>query len=358
MRFFILLLILFPVMGHAGLDEVVLSTADKKCAIRYLSSKSMKNWSVQTKADCPDGWVHGYHQVEIIDGRKEKTETLKGFFMDGYWLGLLPAKAHVLNRLTPSENVQSLTFLAHRDEGQDIDYIVQLRATKNESGSYAEFQGCPIFRLLVVNKQRDLFLNEAFQEQITKEAFLIAKKLCAKLETIAVFGATKSDALASDMFFQMQIDGQTKEKTIVPIQTDFDDSDINTPIELRQESSEVLLSVEPSENDLKIDYSDHLANSSKTPTKTEKKALPITSLNHLDVQSRIMEKPVKGRVVVHIDTIDLDGTAKTDLPKVIELKHHPKLKIGWAIVQGMFYQNQMQVSDIKFCQQEWCKDVS
>jgi hypothetical protein len=86
--------------------------------------------------------------------------------------------------------------------------------------------------------------------------------------------------------------------------------------------------------------------------------LPITSLNHLDVQSRITEKPVKGRVVVHIDTIDLDGTAKTDLPKVIELKHHPKLKIGWAIVQGMFYQNQMQVSDIKFCQQEWCKDVS
>jgi hypothetical protein len=119
-----------------------------------------------------------------------------------------------------------------------------------------------------------------------------------------------------------------------------------------------LLSVEPSENDLKIDYSDRLANSSKTPTKTEKKLLPITSLNHLDVQSRIMEKPVKGRVIVHINTIDLDGTAKTDLPKVIELKHHPKLKIGWAVVQGMFYQNQMQVSDIKFCQQEWCKDVS
>ena len=358
MKFFFLLIILFPVMGYAGLDEVVLSSADKKCAIRYLTSKSMKNWSLQTKANCPDGWVHGYHQVEIMDGQKQKSEILKGFFMDGYWLGLLPAKGHVLNRLTPNENVQSLTFLIQHDETQDIDYIVQLRASKNESGSYTEFQGCPIFRLLVVNKQKDLFFNEAFQEQISKEALMIAKKLCAKLETIAVFGATKSDALASDIVFQMQIDAETKEKTVMPVETDFDDSDINTPIELRQESSEVLLSVEPSENNLKIDYSDRLFDSFKTSQKTEEKFLPITSLNHLDVQSRITEKPTKGRVVVHINTIDLDGTAKTDLPKVIELKHHPKLKIGWAVVQGMFYQNQMQVSDIKFCQQEWCKDVS
>ncbi len=356
MKYLIFLLMLFPIGLQAGLDEVVLSSKDKKCAIRYLTTKPMKGWTIETKAECSDGWVHGYNRVEILDIQKKSKQTLNGFFMDGYWLGLLPAKGHILNRLTPQENVQSLTFIMDKDEEQNNTYIVQLRSTKNEDGSYTEFQGCPIFRLMVINPERKLFDNEVFQEQIAQKAFRLAQKLCAKLETIAVFGATKTDALASDVIFQMQIDAESKEKNIIPIQTDFNESDIAQPIELRHQSSEVLMAVIPEKDGFKIDYSKSFSYPEKSIP--QKETLPITSLAHLDVQSRITDKPVQGKVIVHINKIDLDGSALTDLPQKVLLKHHPKLKIGWAIIQGNFYQNEMQVTDIKTCQKEWCSDVS
>ncbi len=356
MKYLIFLLMLLPINLWAGLDEVTLYSKNKKCAIRYLSDIPLKGWTINTTAECPEGWVHGYHQVEIIAPQKQQNKTLNGFFMDGYWLGLLPAKGHILNRQTPEENIQSLTFIMDKDEEVNNTYIVQLRSTKSNDGSYSEFQGCPIFRLMIINPDRSLFNNEAFQEQITQKAFKLAQRLCAKLETIAIFGATKPDALASDIIFQMQIDAKSKEKTIIPIQTNFNESDISKPIELRHQSSELLMAVTPDKDGLKIDYSKPLTSPQKTITKT--KTLPITSLTHLDVQSRITEKPIQGRVVVHINKINLDGTAKTDLPQNVLLKHHPKLKIGWSVIQGIFYQNQMRVMDITPCQKEWCSDVS
>lgn len=357
MKYFLFFLMLFPITCHAGLDEVVLSDKSKKCAIRYLTKKQMNNFYIKTKKDCSDGWVQGYNSVELYDGKNQQTEVLNGFFMDGYWLGFLPAKAHVLNRTTPSENVQALTFIMDEDDEEDITYVVQLRSVQSDSGLYTAFQGCPIFRLLVVAQKKELFDNEAFQEKISQSALSYAKKLCAKLETIAVFGATKTDAQASDIVFQMHIDADTKEKTIVSSSDDFTDSAITRPIELRQQKSEILLSVIPESDGLNVQYGVPLPTPKKEKNKKEL-SLPITSLSHLDVQSRITEKAVLGKAVVHIDKINLDGTAQTDLPQTITLKYHPKLKIGWAIVQGMFYQNQMQVSDIIVCKKEWCSDVS
>ena len=86
--------------------------------------------------------------------------------------------------------------------------------------------------------------------------------------------------------------------------------------------------------------------------------IPLSSLNHLNVQSKLTNKPAQGRVIVHIQSVDLDGSAWVDMPQKVQLKYHPHLKIGWAIVQGYFYKNQMQVSNIQFCNQEWCNDVS
>ena len=351
-----MLIFFCPCLGFAGLDEVVLYSKDKACAIRYLTTNPIEGQTIYTNKKCTDGWVQGFATVEIDTPFQQAKETLTGFFMDGYWLGSIPARGHIQDRSNPQENVQALTFILDTNQQEDITYLAQLRSTRPENRVYSAFTGCPIFRLLVVVRNKNLFQNEAFQEKIATQAIRHAKRLCTDLETIAVFGATNLSARAPDILFQMQIDPKSGEKTIQPVSTDFDKTDVNHPIELRQETGEVLLSVDTSNKDLLIYY----GQLPPLPSKKQDSApprLPLTSLNHLNVQSRLTNHPAQGRVIVHVQSIDLDGSAQVDIPQPVTLKYHPHLKIGWAIVQGSFYQNQMQISDIQSCQQEWCLDV-
>ena len=355
-QFLFFLMLLFPCFCWAGLDEIVLHSENKKCAIRYLTSNPIKGQNVRITKECPDGWLQGYSSVEIDTPQYQTKETLTGFFMDGYWLGAFPAHGHVQDRTNPEKNVQALTFVLDTDKETDITYLAQLRATQSENHFYGPFTGCPIFRLLVVAPDISLFENEVFQEKIAKQALAYAKRLCSKLETIAIFGTNKINARAPDIVFQMQIDAENEKRTLVPLSNDFQNTDINEPIELRPQSGEILLSVEPTDEKLTI----HYGKMHDLPIpQTEKKIPPaLTSLNHLNIQSKLTNTPAKGRVIVHIQSVDLDGSAWVDIPQKVQLKYHPNLKIGWAIVQGYFYKNQMQVSDIQFCDQEWCNDVS
>lgn len=357
-RIVFFLMLLVPTVCLADLDEVVLHSENQKCAIRYLTTKPVKGQLIKTNKECPDGWVQGYSSVEIDTPQYQMTETLTGFFMDGYWLGSFPAHGHIQDRSNPQENVQALTYILDTDKEADITYLVQLRATRSENPIYGAFTGCPDFRLLAVVPDIQLFENEVFQEKIATKATLYAKKLCADLDTIAVFGAKKINARAQDIVFQMQIDPVTKEHNIISTENNFQNTDVNEPIELRPQSGEVLLSVEPTEEDFIVRYGKpEKPLPPLKPSKTSP-ALPLTSLNHLNVQSKLTDHPAQGRVIVHIQNVDLDGSAWVDLPQKVQLKYHPQLKVGWAIIQGRFYKNQMQVSDIQFCEQEWCNDVS
>jgi len=342
----------------AGLDEVVLHSADKKCAIRYLTVQEKDNRTIKTNRACPEGWVNGYASVTIDAPNQQMQEILTGFFLDGYWVDRFPARGKLQDRTNPQENIQALTYILDTDKEDDITFLVQLRAERQEERLYSAFQGCPIFRLLAVVKDQKLFQNDVFLERLAAKAFMYARRLCSQLETIVVFGATKLNARANDIVFQMQIDAQTKERTIVSPETDFKNADINEPIELRQEASDILLSVEPNEDQLLINYTPPKVPKFKDDVPQETDVLKITSLMHLDVQSRLTNRKAYGRIIVHINTIDLDGTAQVDKPQPVVLKYHPNLKVGWAIVQGYFYNGQMQVNEITFCQKEWCEDVS
>ncbi len=332
----------FPIFCWAGLDEVVISTVDGQCALRYLTTYPKENWTIQTnQKNCEGGFVQGYGQVELYDAAHRLNEKLTGFFLDGYWLGDFMGQGSVLDRMTPAEHQQSLTFQLGQ-EGQ-ATYVVQLRAEQEENRPYGPFTGCPDFRLMVVVPQESLFQEVEFQEKIANRADQYAHSLCSDLENITVFGATQLKPKSSDIVFQMSVDPDTQERHIIPV-SQIAEGLASSPIELRRQSGEVLFRTD-------------------AETKNAKPVQPTelfqrTALAHLDVLSRLTGKPVKGKVIVHVKQLNLDGSALVDLPQQILLKNSPDLQTGWLEVSGLYEKGQMSVHEVKPCLRKWCEDVS
>ena len=337
----------------AALDEVIISNEDKTCAIHYLTTKTKFNWTIKVDTkNCKNGWVDGYASVQLYSPRKEQMETLTGFFNEGYWTDTFPATGQVIERTSPEERTQSLSFLLGKDEEANITYIGQLRAVQPEARPYSAFQGCPDLRILIVVQKREIFQNIAFQDRIVQQGLKWAHQYCSAPDILALFGATTPTQ--PEIIFQMQVDTITGDRTIIsPVSTQKNNEE-NKPSEIREEKADVLLSVEPQEENASVSYTPSLvAHSPKTPETTKEKEI----LSHLQILSKIKGTPVKGRIAVHIHKVSLDNTAITDLPEKIELLYHPNMKEGWAVVEGVLNEGKMQVSSIQSCQQEWCTDV-
>lgn len=349
-----LILCFFPLLSQAGLDEVTISTEDKSCSIHYLSLRTKYNWTIKVDpSSCKNGWVDGVAKVHLFSPMKEQTETLSGFFKEGYWLDTFPLTKQIIERTSPGENIQSLSFLLGKDKEADITYVGQLRATQPKGRSYGAFLGCPDFRILVVVPDEKIFDNSAFQDKIVEQGLLYAHSYCAKPEVVALFGATSTTQ--PDILFRMQINPTTLEREILPLPPK-EESLSPSPLELRTEKSDILLSVTSEEEKAIVSYEKvEIPKTNFFPVKEAPKEKEI--LNHLQIISRTFGHEVSGRTVVHINKILLDGTGLTDLPDEIQLLYYPNLKTGWAVVTGTLQKDKMKVSNVQFCQQEWCSDV-
>lgn len=348
-----LFLCLMSSFAYADLDEFVIATEDKSCAIHYLTTRTKYNWTIKVdKASCQDGWVHGNTTVQLYSPTKQLMESLSGSFQEGYWLGDFPLVKQIIERTSPEDHIQSLSFLLGEDKEANITYVGQLRATKPQDRLYGPFTGCPDFRVLVVVSDEKNFQNEAFQDKIAEQGLKYAASYCPNLEIVALFGA-KSDH-SPKIIFQMQVDPKTKERQVIPV-SDGKTNPIQRPMELRTEKTDVLVSVDPSEEHPIVSYT-----LQKKPSQPKQEILsepPETVLGHLRILSKTFGKPVSGRVVVHINRVLLDGTGVTDLPEEIQLKYYPNLKTGWAVVGGDFDKGQLRVQSVQFCEKEWCQDV-
>ena len=348
------LLLLTSVMAQAGLDEFVISTEDKTCSIHYLTNRTKYNWTIKVKASsCKDGWVDGDADVQLYSPTKQLMETLSGFFSQGYWLDNFPPVKQIIERGSPAEHIQSLSFLLGKDEEADITYVGQLRAVQPENRTYSAFQGCPDFRVLVVVPEGDVFQNPAFQNKIAEQGVKYARFYCPTIEVVALFGATSM--YSPKIIFQMQVDPATEEKEIIPVSEKKQDLD-KKPLELRTEETDVLLSVEPSEEDKTI-VSYIPKTDSLSQEENISKDVQRMVLGDMRILSNVSGQSVLGKTVVHINQVLLDGTGLTDLPEEIQLKYYPNLKTGWAVVKGDFKAGVMRVFDVQFCKQEWCTDV-
>ena len=357
MKYFLFLVIsFFPFLSHAELDEFTISTEDKSCSIHYLTSRTKFNWTIKVNPSaCKDGWVDGKADVEIYSPMKQQTETLSGFFAQGYWLDTFPPIHNIVERSSPAPKIQSLSFVLDEDKEADITYIGQLRAIQPQDRSYSAFQGCPSFRVLVVVPDVSVFQNPAFQDKIVKQGLKYAHSHCPTPDVLALFGATSSKS--PKIVFHMQVDCVTGQKKIIPIEDKSEEIQPETPLELREEKADVLLSVEPNDEKAIVSYIPKEIPSlpvfQKPTTNNE-----ISVLHHLRLASKISKKPESGRVVVHIDKVLLDGTGITDLPDKISLLYYPNLKPGWAVVEGLLQNDKMKISNVQFCEKEWCADAS
>lgn len=322
MKKFFFFILLFPIMAIAGLDETSLFSSDGTCQMHYLTTYPKDKWTIQlAQGECVDGVVQGFAKVDVSNFEKKLVERIQGFFIDGYWIGSFAAKGHMLKRTNPEENVQALSFVLDTDK--DISYVVQLRSTQTQKGTYGPFMGCPDFRLMAVVSDENLFEKKSFQNKMAEHALSLAHRYCTHLDHVAVFGATKLQAESGDVLFQMDIDPETEEREII-----------------FQKTVKTKKIVEP-EQQVKLDKQD----------------LKMTSVAHLDVLSRLTDKPVKGKTIVHVYQLNLDGTAFVDLPEKMTLKNNSRLRTGWSVVQGDYFQKEMSVFDIQPCLKEWCSDV-
>ncbi len=86
----------------------------------------------------------------------------------------------------------------------------------------------------------------------------------------------------------------------------------------------------------------------------------ISPIAHLRVMAQVMRQPVTGTAVVHIETVGLDGTAKTDEPAVLTLAG-ADMRRGWAIAHGVFTFDEnggrVDVTEVFPCIAPMCKDL-
>ena len=61
----------FSLLAEAGLDEFVIATEDKKCAIHYLTTRTKYNWTIKVDpSSCQNGWVEGNAEVQLYSPTK------------------------------------------------------------------------------------------------------------------------------------------------------------------------------------------------------------------------------------------------------------------------------------------------
>jgi len=211
--FFIFLLFIFVCsLPHSAdaflLEEQQISSKDGTCKMRYLTEKNAKGWHfVANQLNCPnDGWLDGYHDITIFDAFSQPTEKIYGYFSYGYWTGDAFVDAPFLTRFSEELGVQKATFLLAKDDLNDMDYIGQMVATKNQNGDYGSFHVCDPFRLLIVTEQIPAFANKKRQQLIFKNIEKHVRTICPVADKVMLFVSPVIEPKQEDIVFYSEID--------------------------------------------------------------------------------------------------------------------------------------------------------
>ena len=141
-KLIVLTICLYASIVQAGLDDQIISNPENTCKIHYLSQNTKKLWSIQTTAECPDGWVEGFTSVRVFNAFGNEVETLVGFFKNGYLLDKFVNLDTVVARGNPAKNEQTLTILIDTDQESHVEYLALTRAKMSDKGVYSTFSLC------------------------------------------------------------------------------------------------------------------------------------------------------------------------------------------------------------------------
>ncbi len=210
---FLLFLVMFfcwqmPFAHAFLLEEQQISSKDGTCRMRYLTEKNVKGWFFTTNhLNCPDdGWLDGYHDITIYDAFSRPTEKVYGYFSHGYWTGDAFVDAPFLTRFSEELGIQKATFLLAKDDLNDMDYIGQMVATKNQNGEYGSFHVCDPFRLLIVTDQIPAFANKKRQQLVYKNIEKHVRSVCPIADKVMLFVSPVIEPKQEDIVFYSEID--------------------------------------------------------------------------------------------------------------------------------------------------------
>jgi len=201
--------------GHP-LDEYIIPSEDNKCLLHYLSETPVpQGWKIRILSS-PNCLKSGYHQVEVIDEKKDVKDRLNGFFIDGFFMGDAPLNTSVIKRYTPAAKTQELFYKIEEDKDLKISYIG--KATSNFlDGKYTAFDTCSPFSIILLTDRRELLSRPQTKENILTVVKSYAQIICPKVKTIQI-KATNNPTLTGKFYFEETLERKGKDWETLPLE--------------------------------------------------------------------------------------------------------------------------------------------
>ena len=225
----------------------------------------------------------------------------------------------------------------------DIQYLGKMTSTRRSDKTYGPFLACDPVRVLAVTSDIDLFVDDSVQHNLISSVVQKSRALCPETVQIQFYAADRDDPQDEDIFFFADIDLETqhiKVRRVPSSSRDRKTIEIETKAEPISEDNAM-----PVENkdlaEKEILYPDPVA---PTLKQLETVKLPILDVNtemrldkipHLLTASRLLQQPVDGKVLVHVERFDEIGRAVVDRPVMLTAKGSG-LSLGWGVLSGRF----------------------
>ena len=179
------------------LDEYLIQSQDGQTVLHYLS-----------QVPVPQGWTiapvetlqNGFHEVTLLNTVNVPQDTLKGYFLDGFWIGRTPLNTPLLKRSSPTDGVQELYYFLEKDVRLNISYIGKMTSILNEDKVYPAFEACAPFHIILLTKNQELFKNQVFIQNLFTVVKSYAKTICPSVSHI-IFDATNDISLKEENIF-------------------------------------------------------------------------------------------------------------------------------------------------------------
>ena len=179
------------------LDEYLIQSQDGQTVLHYLS-----------QVPVPQGWTiapvetlqNGFHEVTLLNTVNVPQDTLKGYFLDGFWIGRTPLNTPLLKRSSPTDGVQELYYFLEKDVRLNISYIGKMTSILNEDKIYPAFEACAPFHIILLTENQELFKNQVFIQNLFTVVKSYAKTICPSVSHI-IFDATNDISLKEENIF-------------------------------------------------------------------------------------------------------------------------------------------------------------
>ncbi len=188
-----------PPLVYEGerLDEYLIQSQDGKTVLHYLSRIPVpQDWTIAPV----DSLQNGFHEVTLLNAVNIPQETLKGYFLDGFWIGRTPLNTPLLKRTSPVDGQQELYYFLEKDTRLNISYIGKMTSILNEENVYPAFDACSPFHIILLTENQELFKNQATIQNLFTVAKSYAKTICPSVSRI-IFDASKDRSLREENIF-------------------------------------------------------------------------------------------------------------------------------------------------------------